>query len=163
MFDCVLNIFQTPVSSPMLKRITLSSLSLKKCISKKGEGLRRLKEKVESSPPLHVFMLACYVQLLTSPFCCRLWEIRELERTQILCQRLAMVNTISATGLGNGLAIQKETLSPATEMPLKVTKRESSMFGQVPSPSWGLTPQAGRASGRMKGWGKPVINQLCLY
>jgi hypothetical protein len=62
---------------------------------KKGEELWRLKGKVESSPPLHVSMPAGRVQLLTSPFGHRLRENRGLERTQTLCQRLAMVNIIS--------------------------------------------------------------------
>lgn len=55
------------------------------------------------------------------------------------------------------------TTVPCLRNATNSTKKESTTFGTVLSLSWGLAPQAERASSRMEGWGKPVINQFCLY
>lgn len=94
-------------------------------------GVRKWGLKRKSSPPLRSFILVCHGQLLTSLFCSWPWEISVLpyERTQMLCQRLDMVNFISRRGLGDGLTVRKEPLCPASDMPLKAPRSKAPRLG----------------------------------
>lgn len=91
---------------------------------RKWGRLRKLPSSSFLHPGLHG-------QLLTSLFCSWPWEISVLpyERTQMLCQRLEIVNFISRRGLGDGLTVQKEPLCPASEMPRKAPRRQAPHLG----------------------------------
>ena len=84
---------------------------------------------------------------------------------RIFCQRLETVTFILQKALGDNLGCNgRNSGSFTTEIHWKGWRGENT--GSVMSPSLsslGLPPQAGGASGRTECWGKPAINQLCLY